>query len=105
MEGSEMRRRTVRLFLRLTADVNGRLRSLMRYHGDLSEYIDEAFMSLDLRRIELIPVAMARNSRGMTAVISVAANGRLRSAVKRRGCTVTELANSALHKWLGDKHV
>ena len=77
----------------------------MRYHGDLSEYIDEAFISLDLRRIELIPVAMARNSRGMTAVISVAANGRLRSAVKRRGCTVTELANSALHKWLGGKNV
>jgi hypothetical protein len=77
----------------------------MRYHGDLSEYIDEAFISLDLRSIELIPVAIARHCRGMTAVISVAANGRLRSAVKRRGCTVTELANSALHKWLGDKHV
>jgi hypothetical protein len=57
----------------LTADVNSRLRSLMRYHGELSEYIDEAFMSLDLRSIELIPVAM--HSRGMTAVISVAANG------------------------------
>ncbi len=98
-----MRRRTVRLFLRLTADVNSRLRSLMRYHGDLSEYINEAFMSLDLRSIELIPVVIGRNSRGMTAVISVAANGRLRSAVKRRGCTLTELANSALHKWLGDK--
>jgi hypothetical protein len=100
-----MRERTVRLFLRLTADVNSRLRSLMRYHGDLSEYIDEALISLDLRNIELIPVAMGRNSRGMTAVISVTANGRLRSAVKRRGCTVTELANSALHKWLGDKDV
>lgn len=100
-----MKGRTVRLFLRLTADVNSRLRSLMRYHGELSEYINEAFMSLDLRSIELIPVAMSRNSRGMTAVISLAANGRLRSAVKRRGCTVTELANSALHKWLGEKNV
>ena len=93
-----MKGRTVRLFLRLTADVNSRLRSLMRYHGELSEYINEAFMSLDLRSS---PVAMARHSRGMTAVISVAANSRLRSAVKRRGCTVTELANSALCKWLG----
>jgi hypothetical protein len=100
-----MRGRTVRLFLRLTADVNSRLRSLMRYHGELSEYINEAFLSLDLRSIELIPVVIGRNCRGMTAVISVAANGRLRSAVRRRGCTLTELANSALHKWLGQKNV
>ncbi len=98
-----MRGRTVRLFLRLTADVNSRLRSLMRYHGELSEYIDLALLFADPRKVDLIPVAMGRNSRGMTAVISVGANGRLRSAVKRRGCTVTELANSALHKWLGDK--
>jgi hypothetical protein len=75
----------------------------MRYRGELSEYINEAFMSLDLRSIELIPVVIGRDSQGMTAVISAAANGRLRSAVKRRGCTLTELANSALHKWLGDK--
>ena len=95
----------MRLFLRLTADVNFRLRTLMRYHGELSEYIDQAFMSSDLRRIELIPVAVGRTTRGMTAVISVAANGRLRTAARRRRCTVTEIANSALHKWLNNRNV
>jgi hypothetical protein len=74
----------------------------MRYHGELSEYIDQALLSFDLRGIDLIPVAMGRRTRGMTAVISGAANMRLRSAARRRGCTVTELANSALHKWLGE---
>ena len=98
-----MKGRRVRLFLRLTAEVNSRLRMLMRYHGELSEYVDQALMSFDLRSIELIPVAVGRRTRGMTAVISITANGRLRKAAERRRCTVTELANSALHKWLGEK--
>lgn len=46
----------MRLFLRLTAEVNNRLRMLMRYHGELSEYIDQALMSLDLRNIDLVPL-------------------------------------------------
>lgn len=98
-----MKGRRVRLFLRLTAEVNNRLRMLMRYHGELSEYIDQALMSFDLRSVDLIPVAVGRRIRGMTAVISGAANTCLRMAAKRRGCTVTELANSALHKWRGEE--
>jgi hypothetical protein len=43
-----VRRRRVRLFLRLTANVNDRSRRLMRYHGELSRYIDEA-LSSDLK--------------------------------------------------------
>lgn len=75
----------------------------MRYHGDLSEFIDQALMSCDLRNIDLVPAMMQSTSRGLTAVISLPANTRLRSAAKRRGCTVTALANSALHKWLREK--
>jgi len=58
-----MRGRRVRLFLRLTADVNDRLRALMRYHGELSRYIDDALTSLDLSSIELIPVIVGRRAR------------------------------------------
>jgi hypothetical protein len=103
MKGAEVKGRRVRLFLRLTTEVNNRLRILMRYHGELSEYIDQALLSFDLRSIDLIPVGVGRRTRGMTAVISGIANTRLRSAARRRGCTVTELANSALHKWLGER--
>jgi len=70
-----MKGRRVRLFLRLTTDVNDRLRALMRYHGELSRYIDDAR----------------------------SANTRVRAAAKQRGCTVTALANSALDKWLGGR--
>ena len=59
-----MRRRRVRLFLRLTADVNDRLRTLMRYHGKLSRYIDEA-LSSDLKNIGVDP-RCAREDRPRT---------------------------------------
>jgi len=98
-----MRGRRVRLFLRLTADVNDRLRSLMRYHGELSRYIDDALTSLDLASIELMPLTVGRRARGITAIVSGSANTRVRLAAKRRGCTVTALANSALVKWLGGR--
>jgi hypothetical protein len=94
-----MRGRRVRLFLRLTADVNDRLRALMRYHGELSRYIDDALTSMDLASIELMPVTVGRRARGITAIVSGSGNNRVRVAAKRRGCTVTALANSALDKW------
>src|SRR5215471_8097997 len=97
-----MRREKVRLFLRLTMEVNDRLRTMMRYRGEFSRYIDEALSAADLDAIELLSGDSGR-SRGITAVISHSANDRLRYA-KQRGCTVTALANSALREWLGGKH-
>ena len=38
--------RSVRLFLRLTRDLNERLRAATRYQGDLSEYITDALVSV-----------------------------------------------------------
>jgi hypothetical protein len=98
-----MRGQRVRLFLRLTADVNDRLRALMRYHGELSRYIDDALTSLDLASIELMPFTVGRRTRGITVIVSGLANTRVRAAAKRCGCTVTALANSALDKWLGGR--
>jgi len=85
----------VRLFLRLTTEVNDRLRTMMRYRGEFSRYIDEALSAADLDAIELLWGDSGR-SRGITAVISHSANDRLRCAAKQRGCTVTALANNAL---------
>lgn len=48
-----MGERNVRLFLRLNPDVNERLRAATRYQGDLSEYIAEALVSVDLSRVAL----------------------------------------------------
>lgn len=93
----------MKLFLRLTTEVNDRLRTNMRYHGELSRCIDEALTSSDLGSIELL-AAGGEKGRGITAVISHSANARLRSSAKQRGCTVTALANSALKQWLGGKN-
>ena len=50
--------------------MNDRLRVLMRYHGELSRYIDDALTSLDLATIELMPVTLGRTARGITAIVS-----------------------------------
>jgi hypothetical protein len=90
----------VRLFLRLADDANERLRALTRYHGDLSQYIDEALTSTDLRTLVVSSAKATKDSPGITAVISGDANMNLRAAARERGCSITALANSALHKWL-----
>jgi hypothetical protein len=49
----------VRLFLRLTTEVNDRLRTMMRYHhSDVSRYIDEALTSADLEVVDLLSVTL-----------------------------------------------
>jgi transcriptional regulator of aromatic amino acid metabolism len=76
---------------------------MMRYHGELSHYVDEALTAADLEAVQLLSGDSGRG-RGITAIISHSANDRLRSAGKQRGCTVTVLANSALKEWLGGRH-
>jgi hypothetical protein len=105
MKGFKSERTKVWFFLRLNTEVNNGLTLLMRYRGDLSKFIDEALMSCDLRNIDLIPGSRESTCRGLTAVISAAANARVRAAAKRRGCTVTALANSALHRWLSANNI
>lgn len=104
MGGKRKGRRRVRLFLRLGSDVNERLRALMRYQGELSRYIDEALTSIDLATMDLMPISLGRSTPGLTAVISSSANSKLRAAARQRGCSITVLANSAVHYWLGGRN-
>lgn len=89
----------MKLFLRLTADVNERLRRLLRYRGDLSRFVEEALTALDLTSVDLLP-APARHTRGTTAVIRQQTSARLGTVAQVRGCSTNRLANSALHAWL-----
>ena len=57
-----MGERNVRLFLRLNPDVNERLRAATRYQGDLSEYIAEALVSVDLSRVALLHLSVGVRS-------------------------------------------
>jgi hypothetical protein len=55
----------VQLFLRPTTDVNDRLRTMMRYHGELSRDIGETLSVADLEAVELLSEATGRG-RGIT---------------------------------------
>lgn len=88
------------LFVRLTRDVNERLRTFLRYRGDLSRYVEEALTETNLNAVELIDGPIGRATRGTTAVVCVAAYERLEAAARARGCTMAILANSAIKAWL-----
>jgi hypothetical protein len=75
----------VRLFLRLNADVNERLRALLRYQGELSRYIDEALTETDLDSVGLVPCRPGKSTPGLTAVVSIRANSALRSVAQSAG--------------------
>src|SRR5580700_10224734 len=93
----------VRLYLRLTAEVNDRLRESMRHRGDLSRQIDEALCSTDLAKVELNKIPPGRHSHALTAIVSASADRRLRDVARQRSCTVTALANGALSSCLTRK--
>jgi len=73
----------VRLFLRLNADLNERLRALLRYQGELSRYIDEALTETDLDGVGLVASRPGKRTPGLTAVISTRANSALRSVARQ----------------------
>jgi hypothetical protein len=93
----------VRLYLRLTEEVNDRLRESMRHRGDLSRQIDEALCSTDLANVELNEIPPGRSAHALTAIVSSRADIQLRDVARLRGCTVTALANGALSRWLARK--
>jgi len=89
-----------KLFLRLTSDVNDRVRELGRYRGDLSAHVEDALNHIDLRKVEFLPRTKAHGCRGVTVMVSAAANSRLRATAEQRECSITVLANSAINEWL-----
>ena len=58
----------MKLFLRFRADVNEALRSVLRYRGDLSRFVEEALSSPDLICVVLVS-SPSRGVRATTAVI------------------------------------
>lgn len=92
----------MKLFLRFRADVNEGLRSLLRYRGDLSRYVEEALSSPDLMCVALVS-APAPGTRATTAVVHKDVVARLIAVARSRGCSTTVLANSVLYRWLASK--
>ena len=92
----------VRLYLRLTAEVNDRLRESMRHRGDLSRQIDEALSSTDLATVELNTVPPGRSANALTALLSSRVGRQLRDMARQRRCSVTALANSTLSRWFAE---
>lgn len=91
----------VKLFLRLATELNDNLRTLLRYRGDLSHFIEEALNKTDLTNVKLFTGIATGNAGGTTATIKIRTGLRLKAAAKARGCSMDILANSAILAWLG----
>ena len=96
-------KKKMKLFIRLTSEINDRLRSLLRYRGDLSRLIEEALTTTDLYKVALLSAGSARAVEGTTASTSERVGTRLRAAATYRHCSVNSLANSAIAAWLNTK--
>ncbi len=90
----------MKLFIRLTSEINDRLRSLLRYRGDLSRFIEEALTATDLYEVALLPPSTPHGTKGTTASTSERVGARLKAAANYRGCSANSLLNSALAAWL-----
>jgi hypothetical protein len=92
----------MKLLLPFTSDVNEGLRSLLRYRGDLSRFVEEALSSPDLMCVALVSPP-TRGTRATTAVIVKGCCCTLNFYCEPRGCSTTVLANNILHRWLSSK--
>ena len=90
----------MKLFIRLTSEINDGLRSLMRYRGDLSRFIDDALTTTDLYKVVLLSPTYASKAKGTTACTDKRTGARLKAAASFRGCSANSLANSAIAAWL-----
>jgi hypothetical protein len=91
----------VKLFIRLATEINGRLRSMLRYRGDLSVFVEEALVKTDLKEVLLFSRPVGGKVSGTTVSIAMQTAARLKAAAGERGCSVNALANSAFLAWLG----
>lgn len=89
----------MKLFLRLTENVNEQLRKKLRYRGDLSRIVDAALTETNLERVPLIETSPDRLAQIVPRVTSET-DKRIRDIANVRGITVSTLANSVLAHWL-----
>ena len=90
---------TVKLCIRLADPINGPLREIVQYQGELTGYIVEAVESVDLASV---PLMVIRDVRGKDTTIRVSETVfKLLSKVsKDRHASMNVLINTAVAHWL-----
>lgn len=92
----------MKLFVRLTSEIDDGLRKLLRYRGDLSRFIGEALIATDLNGVVLLSSGSFKGKE-TTASIDKRTGDRLKAAASFRGCSANSLANSAIAAWLSKR--
>lgn len=98
--------KTVKMLVRLTSDLNDRVRTRFRYHGELSGLVVDALQNTDLQRVKLVELKGvsrpgysengALTVRATTVTLPLTVQHELRKAAESRACSMNALMNSAL---------
>jgi hypothetical protein len=93
----------MKLFIRLTSEINDGLRALPRYRGDLSRFIEEALTTIDLYKVTLLSPGRVCGGKGTTASTGRRIGARLKAAANSPTVLRNSLANSAIAAWLSTR--
>jgi hypothetical protein len=94
--------KTLKLAVRLLETINGPVRGLTHYRGDLSEIVTDAVRSTDLNTVGLVDIAEAKVAE-TCVMISEDVYRTLKKASKERSASLNALVNTALAHWLAAK--
>jgi hypothetical protein len=94
--------KTLKLAIRLLESINGPVRGLTAYRGDLSETVMEAVRSTDLATVGLVDISEAKVAE-TCVMITEDVYRALKKAGKERAASLNAMVNTALAHWLAAK--
>ena len=99
---AQSKEKSIKLAIRLNEGINEALRTLIRYHGDLSGVALEALSTVDLAHAALVS-AEERMVRDTTITMPRTLHKRLKVIASDRTSSMNILVNTALAHWLAKK--
>ncbi|HYA40494.1 MAG TPA: hypothetical protein VEF34_04290 [Syntrophobacteraceae bacterium] len=95
-----------KLVIRLLPPLNDRLRTEMRYRGDLSKMIAEAINSVDLQKVRIVDLSWDTRLEAATMIsLPQKMHAALKALSKARATPMNVLVNTAVAHWLARKGI
>lgn len=91
---------TVKIAVRLLDSLNGPLRQLVQYQGELASFVNEALRTVDLKNEPLVVIRDLK-VRDTSVRVEQGTFQKLVATAKERKTSVNILVNTAIAHWLG----
>lgn len=98
-EASPQHAGTVKIAVRLLESVNGPLRDLVRYQGELAGFVNDAIKTVDLNSEPLV-IIRDQKAKDTTVRVDKDTFDNLVAIAKKRATSLNVLVNTAIAHWL-----